>query len=217
MPNTEQARQNMLDGQVRPWHVYDDRVLDALQALPRERFVPERFRSMAYADWAVPLDHGQVMTPAKVVGRMLEALKLTAGEQVLEIGTGTGYVTACLVHLGAHVTSIDLYPEFVEGAQRRLRDLGYAAHATLSREDATCELPGGQYDAILITASLPEMSQRYLQLVRPGGRLLAVLGKAPTMQATLLHRTENGHAEQVLFETCLPPLVEPPRHGTFRF
>jgi protein-L-isoaspartate(D-aspartate) O-methyltransferase len=208
--NLDLARRNMVDQQLRTWHVLDDRVLQAVSAIPRERFVPAPFRGVAYADWDVPLGSGQVMTPPKVVGRILQTLTIVPGQRVLEIGTGSGYLTACLVELGAEVDSVEFHEAFIDSARKRLEALGYARSVQLLHADASEELPSrGPYDAIALTASLRTYPPQFEQMLKPGGRLFAIVGQPPAMRATLVVRYgKSAYLRKPLFETCLPPMID---------
>lgn len=210
----EAARQQMIEQQVRAWEVLDPRVLDALGAVPRERFVPEAYRDLAFADTAIPLACGQSMLPPKLEGRILQALEVQAGESVLEIGTGSGFFAACLSTLGGLVRSIDLYPELTALASANLRGAGYPG-VTVVTADATQWADREQYDVVVLTASLPVYDERFQQMLKPGGRLFAVVGTGSAMEAVLVTRAgEREYARQSLFETSLVALVNaktPPR------
>ncbi len=207
----EKARFNMIEQQIRPWDVLDPCTLGLLENIPREAFVPENYRPLAYADIGIPLPHDQVMMHPIVEARMLQALGLTKSDNVLEIGTGSGYVTSMLAAASHHVTSVDIQPDFISEAGKRL-----AAHqienVTLECGDAAqgwnnTNSPNG-YDAIVITGSVPTLPQSYASLLNRGGRIFAIIGQAPAMHATLLRRTDDGELTQErLFETELPPLI----------
>jgi protein-L-isoaspartate(D-aspartate) O-methyltransferase len=194
--------------------VLDPRVLDALARVPRERFVPEAYRELAFADIAIPLACGQSMLTPKLEGRILQALDLQAGESVLEIGTGSGFFAACLSALGGRVRSLELYPELSAAAAATLRDAGYAG-VTVVTADATQWVDREQYDAVVLTASLPVYDERFQRLLKVGGRLFAVVGTGAAMEAMLVTRAgEREFARQSLFETSIDPLVNaktPPR------
>ncbi|MDH5620589.1 MAG: protein-L-isoaspartate O-methyltransferase [Gammaproteobacteria bacterium] len=205
--NTDFARQQMIDQQVRAWSVLDVNVLAALKAVPREQFVPEVFGTLAFADTEIPLGHGQRMMTPTVEGRLLQALSLAPGDKVLEIGTGSGFVTAVLATLSAEVTSIDIYDDFLDTAKRRLEDCGIE-NVELTHMDGTKSLPDQTYDAIAVTGSMQFLDQRLKNALNPGGRLFVVLGVAPAMTATRVTRIDaNDWRSDTLFETDLPPLV----------
>ena len=205
--NTDYARLQMVNQQVRGWNVYDESVLSMLRELPRERFVPEGFESLAFADMAVPLGHGEFMMTPTIEGRVLQALSLTGDEKVLEIGTGSGFMTACLAKLSAHVTSIDIYDDFIESARNKLEAEGIE-HVELLQMDATQELPGGEFDAIAVTGSIQAFDPRFVEALSSHGRLFLVVGNSPAMAAKLIERTSEHDWQTIsLFETDLPPLV----------
>lgn len=215
--NPQIARERMIEQQVRAWDVLDPRVLAVMERIPRERFVPERYRGLAFADTEVPLPHGECMMAPKVEGRLLQALDLSGADTVLEIGTGSGYLTACLAALAARVSSIDIHEDFVTGAAQRLRGMDLT-NAETSAMDATETLPGGKFDAVALTASLPCYDPRYAEILAPGGRLFAVIGEPPIMEARLVTRTGPEEWRQsVLFETLLPPLRNARRPQSFVF
>jgi len=199
----DQARQLMIEQQIRPWEVLDPRVLEALRTVRREDFVPTRHRKLAFTDIALPLEHGESMMKPVVEGRLLQALDVGAGQEVLEVGTGTGFLTACLGTLARSVDSIDVHADFVEAAKRRLADAGIS-NARLAVADALDYDPGRQYDAVAVTGAVVEVPERFRQWVRPGGRLFLVRGHAPAMEAVLLTRVgEQDWQEESLFETEL--------------
>lgn len=196
----ESARRAMIQQQVRPWEVLDPRVLEALARAPREDFVPARYRKLAFADLALPLAHGEHMMKPVVEGRMLQALELGGEESVLEVGTGSGFITACLAHLARAVTSIDLHGEFVEQAGARLAECGLA-NAWLVQADALAYRPGQQFDAVCVTAAVAELPECFKDWLRVGGRLFVVCGHGQTQEALRLTRTAEGWTRESLFET----------------
>jgi protein-L-isoaspartate(D-aspartate) O-methyltransferase len=201
----EQARFAMVEQQVRPWEVLDFRVLDVIGSVKREDFAPPRHRKLAYADLALPLEHGEFMLKPVIEGRLLQALDLSPEHEVLEIGTGSGYLTACLGHLARAVHSIDLHPDFIDRARARLQAAGLA-NVSLEAADALAYQPGRQFDAVAIGGAVAEVPQRFLDLVRPGGRLFVVRGLSPVQEAVLYTRAEHGWAIESLFETDIPYL-----------
>ena len=205
--NIDFARQQMIDHQVRAWTVLDTAVLDVLSAVPRETFVPDAYSSLAFADMAIPLGHGEFMMTPTVEGRLLQALALRANERVLEIGTGSGFLTACLAKLSGTVTSVDIYGDFVRDASWKLANAGID-NVELRVMDATRELPGDRFDAIAVTGSLETFDPRLVDALRPGGRLFLVVGFPPVMDARLVRRTADGDwSGESLFETSLAPLI----------
>lgn len=204
----EQARFNMIEQQVRPWDVLDQRVLDVMSATPREDFVPERYRSLAFADINIPLGHDQVMMAPKTEGRLLQVLDVQAGDSVLEIGTGSGYLTACLSRLGNHVTSVEIFPEFREAAAAKLAAHGFR-NVTLRDADAANGIDSDtRYDVIAVTGSLPLLHRQFHDNLSVGGRLFVIAGMPPVMEALLITRIdERNWSRESLFETSLPPLL----------
>jgi len=204
----EQARFNMIEQQVRPWDVLDQRVLDVMSATPREDFVPERYRSLAFADINIPLGHDQVMMAPKTEGRLLQVLDVQAGDSVLEIGTGSGYLTACLSRLGNHVTSVEIFPEFREAAAAKLAAHGFH-NITLKDADAANGIDSDtRYDVIAVTGSLPLLHRQFHDNLSVGGRLFVIAGMPPVMEALLITRIdERNWSRESLFETSLPPLL----------
>jgi protein-L-isoaspartate(D-aspartate) O-methyltransferase len=208
--NIDFARQQMIDQQVRAWTVLDPSVLAVLSAVPREKFVPAAYATLAFADTEIPLGHGEFMMTPTVEGRVLQALDLDRNDHVLEIGTGSGFLTACLAKLAAAVTSIDIHEEFTRDAAGRLAAAGID-NVALRTMDATCELPGDRYDAIAVTGSIETFDARFVDALRPDGRLFVVVGSPPVMEARLVRRSGNADwTSESLFETKLAPLV----HGT---
>lgn len=215
--NIEQARTQMIEQQVRAWEVLDDRVLDILRALPRENFVPHRHRNLAFADANIPLPHGQWMMTPKVEGRVLQAVDSAPSDAILEIGTGSGFLTACLAKLGGKVLSVDLYPDLTEQAGARLKQLNIQ-NVTLESWDATKEEIPRRFDVIVLTGSLPEYDERFQNALKLGGRLFITVGSEPVMDALLVTRiTDTEWTREVVFETVLPPLANAVRTERFVF
>ena len=208
------AREQMIEQQVRAWEVLDERVLDAMRRVPRELFVPQEQRYRAYADAEVPLARGQHMLRPSVVGRLLQALTPRGGEQVLEIGTGSGFVTACLRAMASEVRSLEVFPELAEDARRNLALLGMRDVEVVDA-DALHGDSGARYQVVAVTASLPVYDARFERMLTVGGRLFVVVGTAPVMEARLVQRTaEDSFTTLGLFETVIDPLVnaaQPPR------
>ena len=200
----------MIDQQVRAWTVLDPAVLDVLSAVPREEFVPGPYESMAFADTEIPLGHGEFMMTPSVEGRVLQALELGENDHVLEIGTGSGFLTACIAKLAGTVMSIDIYDDLVHDAANKLAAAGID-NVELRTMDATRELPGDHFDAIAVTGSIETFDPRFVDALRPGGRLFVVVGSPPIMDARLVRRTgDTDWKSESLFETRIGPLV----HGT---
>jgi protein-L-isoaspartate(D-aspartate) O-methyltransferase len=213
--NTDFARRQMVEQQIRAWEVSDPRVLEALSELPREEFVPPGYETLAFAETSIPLPHGQRMLTPTVEGRLLQSLSLAPADEVLEVGTGTGFLTACLARLSRAVTSIDIFGDFIEAAERRLGNLGID-NASLLEMDAMRSLPQGSFDAIAIGGSMPVLDSRFLELLKPGGRLFVVVGSGPVMDAKLIVRGERPEVTS-LFETRVPPLRNAPAPSSFTF
>lgn len=215
--NIDYARLQMVNQQVRGWNVYDEDVLAMLKTLPREDFVPPGYEALAFADTAIPLGHGESMMTPTIEGRLLQALGLRGDERVLEVGTGSGFMTACLATLAAHVTSVDIHADFIASAASKL------AHADIDnvellQMDATRELPEGRFDAIAVTGSIQTFDPRFVEALGDNGRLFVVVGDAPAMEAKLIERTSDNDWQTVaLFETDLRPLVHGARPAEFSF
>jgi len=205
--NIDFARRQMVNQQVRGWNVYDDDVLATLRELPREQFVPARFQSLAFADTEIALGHGQHMMTPTVEGRVLQALALDGDERVLEVGTGSGFLTACLARLGANVTSVEIYDDFLEAAVANLSACGIS-NVELLQMNAIEELPEGGFDAIAVTGSLQSFDPRFVEALNPRGKLFVIIGDAPSMEAQLVERGDDDNWQAVsLFETTVAPLV----------
>jgi protein-L-isoaspartate(D-aspartate) O-methyltransferase len=205
--NIELARHNMVEQQVRPWDVLDSRVLEALGSVPREKFVPAAHRALAFADVGLPLGQGEVMMKPVVEGRMLQAAAPARTENVLEIGTGSGFLTACLARLAASVHSVEQHAEFADAARAHLLAVR-VDNATVEHAEAVSGFePTQQYDVIVVTGAVAALPQRWRGWVRPGGRVLAIVGESPAQRATLFMCDAGGQwTENGLFETDLPYL-----------
>ena len=216
--DVERARFNMVEQQIRTWEVLDQNVLDLLFKVPREDFVPDNYRALAFADLEIPIGHGERMLQPKVEARMLQALALVAHDRVLEVGTGSGYMTALLASIAAHVYSVDIVPDFTRTAGEKLLRHGLT-NTTLETADAARGYARhGAYDAIVLTGSVPVLPETFKASLKPGGRLLAVVGEAPAMEAQLVTSVGNGaYNAIVLFETCIAPLknVQQPERFVF--
>ena len=217
MQTTADAREQMIEQQVRAWEVLDERVLNAMRRVPRELFAPLAQRYRAYADVEVPLARNQHMLRPSVVGRLLQALLPQGAEQVLEVGAGSGFVTACLRVMATHVRSLEVFPELADEARRNLTLLGMRDVEVVDA-DALSADSGARYDAIALTASLPLYDARFERMLNVGGRLFVVVGEPPVMDARLVRRTaEDSFATQSLFETVIDPLVNAARPPEFTF
>ncbi len=215
--NLEQARFNMIEQQIRTWEVLNPVVLDLLHHVPREDFVPSAYRGLAFADLEIPLGHGQTMLSPKLEARMLQALDLKKTDTVLEIGTGSGYMTALLASLAEHVYSVELLQELSHGAAKKLA-AHQIANVTIEIGDGARSWDAGRYDAIVLTGSVPVLPDEFQQHLKPGGRLLAVVGEAPAMEAVLVTCvSDNVYRRTVLFETSIPALANAPQAEQFSF
>jgi protein-L-isoaspartate(D-aspartate) O-methyltransferase len=205
--DTLAARQQMVDQQIRTWEVLDPRVLDVFATVPREAFVPPEYRELAFADTPIPIGLGQSMLAPKIQGRILQALSVAAGDRVLEVGSGNGYLAACLSLLGSSTRSIDIHPQFTAMATANLRAVARAS-VEFETRDAFAAAPLGEYDAIAVTGSLPVYDARFERSLRVGGRLFAIVGEAPVMDAILVRRVDTAEwIRESLFETVVEALI----------
>ncbi|MCG6937309.1 MAG: protein-L-isoaspartate O-methyltransferase [Gammaproteobacteria bacterium] len=209
----EKARFNMVEQQVRPWDVLDSRVLEVIGEIPRENFVPDEYKTLAYADARIPLgsyeNHPCTMANPVIEGRILQVLDIQEDDLILEIGTGSGYLTACLAKLGRHVDSVDINEDLTAMAEKNLQALGIT-NVNLATGDASKTWDQKRnYDVIVISAAMASIPDSYKNLLKPGGRLFVVTGEAPVMTAHLVTRTDE-HQWQVedIFETSIEPMIE---------
>lgn len=213
-PTLDRARFNMVEQQVRTWEVLDQRVLDLLHTIPREDFVQQAYRGVCYADTSIPLDDGQFMLPPRVIARILQALQPQRMDRVLEVGTGSGYLTRMLASLSAHVVSVECSSTLHSQAAARLKAQGIR-NVTLVHGDAARGWDADSpYDAIAMTGSVPELDPAIRQQLKLGGRLFALVGRRPAMDAILVTRVSADEwSTQSLFETVVEPLsgAEEPR------
>jgi len=214
----ERARYNMVESQIRTWEVLDQRVLDTLSAVRREEYVPDQYRPLAFVDMEIPLGHGEAMLTPKLEARILQELTLNGSDRVLEVGTGSGYMTALLAALAAHVHSVELHIDLARSAQRKLTDHG-VRNVTVETGDAgNGWLAHAPYDAIVLTGSVPLLPETFKGQLKSGGRLLAVVGVPPVMTAHLLtNMTPGVYGDVGLFETCIAPLRNVPQPERFVF
>jgi protein-L-isoaspartate(D-aspartate) O-methyltransferase len=216
--NFEQARFNMVEQQIRPWEVLDSRVLSLLETIQREDFVPVQHRKLAFADIAIPLECGQVMMRPKIEARMLQALELTEEETVLEIGTGSGFVAACLAALAKRVVSVEIFQELHEEALIKFKDKGIVNAELFVGDVMKGWQPEQAHDVVVVTGSVPEVPEQFLGWVNPGGRMFVVTGESPAMEARLLTRLDvTEWTVESLFETDLPRLVNAEQDPEFEF
>ncbi len=214
---TVDVREQMIEQQVRAWDVLDGRVLDVMRGVPRELFVPAAERFRAYADAEVPLSHGQHMLRPSVVGRLLQALLPQPHEQVLQVGAGTGFVTACLRGMAGRVRALEVFPQLAESARANLAAVGLRGAEVLDADGLRFE-SATRFDVIAVTASLPLYDPRFERLLNVGGRLFVVVGEAPVMEARLVERTGEGTwSTHSVFETVVDPMVNAVRPAEFTF
>lgn len=218
MLNIEQARFNMIEQQVRPWDVLDPKVLELMESTPREPFVPAGYEGLAYADTEIPLGHGETTLPPRVIGRMVQAVNLDPLDIALEIGTGSGYQTALLARGCRQVFSVDIHADISAQARTSLEGQGIG-NVTLEVGDAARGWDNHRpYDVIIITGSLPVLPEAFQRSLNRGGRLVAVVGDAPVMEAILITRTgDNEWSRESLFETSIKPLVNASQPQRFTF
>ncbi len=214
----EQARYNMVEQQIRPWDVLDQDVLDLLFKVRREDFVPAAHRALAFVDMEIPLGHGEAMWTPKLEARALQELAVRPADRVLEIGTGSGYLTALLASQAAEVISVDIIPEFTATAAQKLRAHGFD-NIVLHSGDAARDWPDAAgFDVIVLTGSTPLLADAWRRRLKVGGRMFAITGEAPVMQAQLITCTAPGAIRCVtLFETCVTSLVNAPQPTAFVF
>jgi protein-L-isoaspartate(D-aspartate) O-methyltransferase len=213
----EQARFNMIEQQIRTWDVLDPTVLNLLHHVPREEFVPPQYRGLAFADLEIPIGFGEYMLSPKLEARMLQALEIGKNDTVLEIGTGSGYMTALLAKLAREVYSVERISELSSSAAQHLVAHGIS-NIILEVGDGAHGWGNNQFDVIVLTGSLPLLPARFEQQLKPGGRLLAVVGEAPAMEAILVTCISDGvYSRTVLFETSIPQLVNAVQPERFSF
>jgi protein-L-isoaspartate(D-aspartate) O-methyltransferase len=203
----EQARFNMVEQQIRPWDVLDQDILDLLFVVRRENFVPAALRDLAFVDTPIPLGHGAEMLEPKIEARVLQELHVRSTDTVLEIGTGSGYMAALLGARASQVTTVEIEPALAELARENLTAAG-ALNVRVEIGDAAQGWPvHAPYDVILVSGGLPVLPQELVAQLRPGGRLIAFIGEAPLMNATLVTVNADGsQTSEILFETLLPTL-----------
>ncbi len=216
--NFEQARFNMVEQQIRPGELLDHRVLSLLETLPREDFVPVRYRKLAFADISIPLDFEQVMMRPKIEARMLQAIDIREDDTVLEIGTGSGFITACLARLAKRVVSVEVFEELHEEAAIKLKDKDIANAELFVGDVMKGWQPEQAHDVVVVTGSVPEVAEQFLGWVNPGGRMFVVTGESPAMEARLMTRLDVTEWDvESLFETDLPRLVNAEGEPEFQF
>lgn len=206
----------MVEQQIRPWGVLDPSIVALLHELDRQHFVPRGYQSMAYADIEIPIGCDQYMMAPKLEARLLQALTPRAGDRILEIGTGSGFMTALLVQSGAEVTSVEIFPELIDRAAKVLQSNGVLDVSLCEGDGAAGWSQGGPWDGILLTASTPSLPQAYKDILRTNGRLVTIVGRAPAMEAVqIIRRSDQSFEHFSLFETCVAPLVNAQERRVF--
>jgi len=214
----ERARYNMVESQIRTWEVLDQRVLDTLSVVRREEYVPDQYRPLAFVDMEIPLGHGEAMLTPKLEARILQELTLNDGDRVLEVGTGSGYMTALLAALAAHVHSVELHAELARSAERKLSEHGVHNVSVETGDAGDGWAAHAPYDVIVLTGSVPLLPETFKGQLKSGGRLLVVVGVPPVMTARLLTSMAPGvYGDVGLFETCIAPLRNVPQPERFVF
>lgn len=216
--NIEQARFNMIEQQIRPWNVLDQDVLDLLHVVKREQFVPTAYQNLAFADVEIPLPGGEAMFNPKVEARIVQELAVKKHENVLEIGTGSGYMAALLAHKARHVTTVEIQPEAVKLAQEKLARAGITNVTVEEGNGASGWDKGAPYDVILVSGGLPVLPEALLKQVKVGGRIGAIVGDAPAMSFNIVTRSsETGYDTVKVFETNIKPLTGAQAPSRFQF
>lgn len=216
--NFEHARTNMVGQQVRSWQVLDERILDLFKQVHREDFVPVQYRNLAFADLNIPLAHGQVMMKPGVEGRMLQSLELKPDDTVLEIGTGSGYITACLAALAKRMCTVEIFADLLQSAEKKLKDSQIDNVEFFNVDVMGDWLPEQAHDVVVVCGSVPVIPDRFKEWVNPGGRLFAIVGDSPAMEAKCLTRANvTEWTEESLFETDLTALINSEVTAVFEF
>ena len=214
----QQARLNMIEQQIRPWEVLDQNVLNLLNEIYREEFIPDAYQDLCFADTRLPIGHEQTTMTPKIEARVLQSLTINPEDSVLEIGTGCGYLTALLAKSAKHVRSIDIFPDFIDSVKAKI-----AKTELTNIELENCDAysifeQSAKYDVIVLTASLPTMDDRFLNLLNDGGRLFVIIGESPVMEACVFTRqSDSSWSQESIFETDLPALIGAEHKETFKF
>lgn len=216
--NIEQARFNMIEQQIRPWNVLDTEILDLLHVVKREQFVPAAYQNLAFADIDIPLPGGESMFAPKIEARFMEELKIRKHESVLEVGTGSGYMAALLAHRAAKVVTVEINPETAELAKQNLARAGVSNATVELGSGAQGWDKGAPYDVIVVSGALEVLPEALLKQVKVGGRIAAIVGQAPVMEASIITRTgESAWSTVKVFETNVKYLEGAPVPSHFEF
>jgi protein-L-isoaspartate(D-aspartate) O-methyltransferase len=216
--NVEQARFNMIEQQIRPWEVLDQEVLDLLFAVKREEFVPPAYRPLAFADLEIPLGHGATMLAPKIEARMLQELQVRPGDKVLEIGAGSGHMAALLAAKAEHVHSLEIEPALAQMARENLHRQGFENVTVVEGDGARGWAAHAPYDVIVLSGSPPVLPPAFLQQLRAGGRLVAIVGDLPVMEMRLIVHNGEGAFESIsILETATAPLKNALQASRFTF
>jgi len=214
----EQARFNMIEQQIRTWEVLDQNVLDLLNEIHREEFIPDAYKELSFADTRIPIGHEQTTMTPKVEARLLQSLTIKPDDTVLEIGTGCAYLTTLLAKSAQQVKSIDIFPDFIDAAKNKLAKTSLTNIELESTDVYTLFDQAAKYDIIVLTASLPTMDDRFLNLLNDGGRLFVIVGESPVMDACVITKqNDSSWSQESLFETDLPALIGAEHKETFEF
>lgn len=213
-----QARFNMIEQQIRPWEVLDPAVLQLLHRIPRETFVPHSHQGIAFADLEIPIGHGQKMLSPKLEARIVQTLDLADTDKVLQIGTGSGYLTALIAALAKTVVTVEIFPELLAQAEKNIQQHQLDNVMYFNGNGAKGWPSLAPYDVIVYSAACPVEPSEVREQLAIGGRMLVILGKAPVMEATLIQRvSENGFKEDIIFETCIDELQNAEQGQQFTF
>lgn len=206
--NTEQARFNMIEQQIRPWDVSDQKVLNLITKTPRENFVPDDYQHLAFSDSNIPISNHQIMMTPKLEARMLQSLEIQPNEKILEIGTGSGYVTALLAQLGESVTSEEIFSDLSSEADQRLQSMNLENVNLIVTDSIKDRKFFNRFDVIAVTGSIPKFDPIFQEQLSIGGRLFLIVGESPAMEALLITRlSEREWDQKVILETDLPTLI----------
>lgn len=206
--NLQQARFNMVEQQIRTWEVLDSVVLDLMERSPRDEYVPEEYKKLAYADIAIPIGDGQVMMPPRIEARLLQSLEINSGDEILEIGTGTGFLASLLAQLGGRVISVDISSRLAKLGADNLKRHGIGNVSVETGDAVNGWAKDAPYDVIAVTGSVPVFDGQFQKQLKVGGRLFVIVGEAPAMEALLIERTaEDQWSRESLFETVIPALL----------